>query len=151
MCLLLNGHWNSGHCWNLVLPLTLKKIKHVAYFVCVSIVFNMHRCMYIVCSCLFAANCPALSHAWWLLSLFLCTPLRHVGGGWNYSSTHSHLKININFLPSRVLFWYLASNYKVFFLILAFWLALSWLSGLKFCVDTNFVTHDKCLSVNLIF
>lgn len=99
--------------WNLVLPLTLKKAKHVAYFVCVSVLFNMHSCLYVVCSGLFTTNCAALSHVWWLLSLSLCAPLRHFGGGWNYSSTQSHLKININFLHSRVLFWYLASNYKL--------------------------------------
>jgi hypothetical protein len=97
------------------IALNSKKAKHVAYFVCVSIIFNMHSCMYIVCSCLFTTNCPALYHAWWLLSLSLCTPVRHVwGGGCNYSSTHSHLKININLIPIRVIFWYLASNCKLF-------------------------------------
>lgn len=101
MCLLLNGHWNWGHWLKSCIALNSKKARYVAYFVCVSVVFNMHSCVYIVCSCLFTTNCPTLSRAWWLLSLSLCTPLRHIGGGWNYSSTHSHLKTNINFLPSR--------------------------------------------------
>ena len=66
----------SLELWSLLkscIALNSKKVKYVAYFVCVSTVFNMHICMYIVCSGLYVCIlCAVVCMHVYCVQWFVC-------------------------------------------------------------------------------